>query len=144
MPTWDRVWPCVLLEVMAEAGRTGNCFLFMWKGKMLSEGIFAILGMNICFPARDPQAIVASMMWSCRCSMTYRAPLRWPFTGSRLCCAFLAVMCVAAFQCVTSVRKLNWVLMFIFFHRIIAPVYFDISRKYAHNRAVHGIYFNCW
>ena len=23
--------------------------------------------------------------------------------------------------------------MFIFFHRIIAPVYFDISRKHAHN-----------
>ena len=84
MRTWERVWPCALLEVMAKARRTGNCFLFIWKGKMLSEGIFAILGMNIYFPSRDPNAIVASMMWSCRRSMTYRVPLQWPFTGSRL------------------------------------------------------------
>ena len=37
-------------------------FFFMWKGKMLSEGIIGILGMNIRFPAWGPQAIVASMM----------------------------------------------------------------------------------
>ena len=88
--------------MMAKAGRTGNCFLFMWKGKMLSEGIIGILGMNIRFPAWGSEAIVASMMWSCRLSMTYRVPLQWPFTGSRLrnrmmMLCFLAVICEAAF-----------------------------------------------
>jgi hypothetical protein len=62
MPTIFNVYPCALLMVMANAGRTGNWQWRRVKGiRFVSEGVMLSHGMNTRWPFAGPVATSASM-----------------------------------------------------------------------------------
>jgi len=75
-PTRCRVWPCALLMVMANAGRTGNWRRRSVNGRPASVGDRGMRGMNRTLPQYSPHAISAVMYLALTPRTMYRVPLQ--------------------------------------------------------------------
>lgn len=60
-PTWSKLWPWLLLMVIAKDRITGNCLLHRVKGKEESEGVMLRRGIKTCILIWVPVMISAPM-----------------------------------------------------------------------------------
>lgn len=81
-PTFDRVWPWLLLIVIANATFNGNCLRRILNGSFVSEGVISILCNHTVSPTLVPVITFASIIWFASMVICNRVPLHKPSSGS--------------------------------------------------------------